>query len=225
VTVADLVRDHVAATLHLAQWALRRGVRRFVFTSSMRVYGRVTGGVVGADTPSVDPCPYGTCKLLCEHMLADVSDRMPSVSVRLPAVLSRGARLHWPANVMEQAKSNREIAIFNPDAPFNNAIHVSDFVGFIEKLTSKEFAGFTALAVGAKGFIPIVDVVRRIIAGLGSTSRILVTNSPNDSFTVDSSAAIVGFGYVAPSIHAILDKFVSENQEGTSSAAQTPSQR
>jgi nucleoside-diphosphate-sugar epimerase len=225
VTVADLVRDNVAATLHLAQWALGRGVRRFVFTSSMRVYGKVGGGVVRADTPSFDPCPYGACKLLCEHMLADVANRMPSISIRLPAVLSRGARLHWPAHVMEQAKSNNDIVIFNPGVPFNNAIHVSDFVAFTESLAIRNLSGFAALAVGAKDSMPIGDVVRRIIAGLGSTSRIRVTDSASQSFTVDSSVAVAGFGYVAPPIDLILEKFISENREATSSAGGSTGQR
>src|SRR5215475_14823161 len=36
---ADLVRDNITATMNLVQFALARDVRRFVFASSMSVYG------------------------------------------------------------------------------------------------------------------------------------------------------------------------------------------
>src|SRR5262245_28966015 len=46
VTVDDFVRDNVVATARLVSHAKRSGVRRFLFFSSLSVYGRIADRVV-----------------------------------------------------------------------------------------------------------------------------------------------------------------------------------
>lgn len=70
-TNAQLRDDH-SSTIALAEEAARRGVRRFVFVSSLHVYGRSLTGTVDEETTPAPDTPYGEARLAIERGLADV---------------------------------------------------------------------------------------------------------------------------------------------------------
>lgn len=90
--LADLQKNTVS-TLNLIRWAIRHQVRRFVYASSMAVYGS------HPDQPAseADPCRplscYGVGKLASEHYLAVYACDLPSVSLRLFNVYGPGQDL------------------------------------------------------------------------------------------------------------------------------------
>jgi UDP-glucose 4-epimerase len=87
--VADLCKNTVS-TLNLIQWAIGRPIRRFVYASSMAVYGP------HPDHPAseVDPCQplscYGVGKLAAEHYLGVYAKLLPSVILRMFNVYGPG---------------------------------------------------------------------------------------------------------------------------------------
>jgi nucleoside-diphosphate-sugar epimerase len=217
VGVADLIRDNVLATSNLCAYALNHGVKTFIFMSSMSVYGQVTGSVVGAQTATTNPSPYGATKRLCEQMLEDASDRLATIALRLPAILGKGARRHWLATVLERAKAGEQITIHNPAAPFNNAVDANYLAIFIAALTNRELAGFTAVPLASQGYLSIRDVVRKIVDGFRSPSETLIRESSTLSFTIDYSAAESLFAYRPPGISEAIDNFVAVNLRQQSS--------
>jgi UDP-glucose 4-epimerase len=84
------LRKNAVSTLNLVQWAIRYPIRRFVYASSMAVYGP------HADRPALetDPCQplscYGVSKLAAEYYLRIYSDRLPSVVLRMFNVYGPG---------------------------------------------------------------------------------------------------------------------------------------
>ena len=77
-------RNNLLSTLCLAEIAVERGIDRFVFSSSAAVYGTPEQLPVSEDTPPAPQSPYGTTKLMCEHILADAaaSSAMQAVVLR-----------------------------------------------------------------------------------------------------------------------------------------------
>lgn len=77
-------RNNLLSTLCLAEIAVERGIDRFVFSSSAVVYGTPEQLPVSEDTPPAPQSPYGTTKLMCEHILADTaaSSAMQAVVLR-----------------------------------------------------------------------------------------------------------------------------------------------
>lgn len=64
---------------------------RFIYASSVAVYGEQLGGVLDEDAPPSPALSYGAHKLMCEIMLADASRRrwVQGCSLRLPGVVAR----------------------------------------------------------------------------------------------------------------------------------------
>lgn len=65
-------RNNTMTTRNLLQAAVRRGVGRFIFSSTAAVYGNPDRSPVAEDAPTRPVSPYGTSKLMSEIMLHDV---------------------------------------------------------------------------------------------------------------------------------------------------------
>lgn len=92
---ADYLRDNVEKTRELAQIAARRGARRLVFLSTLKVNGEETRAraFTAADAP--DPRDgYARSKLAAERAIGDIASRhgVEATIVRAPLVYGAGAR-------------------------------------------------------------------------------------------------------------------------------------
>jgi nucleoside-diphosphate-sugar epimerase len=85
-------RVNLEASLDLLEGLARSGARpRFVYASSVAVYGEMTGEPVSAKSPARPSLTYGAHKRMTEIALADFSRRgdVSGVAVRLPGVIAR----------------------------------------------------------------------------------------------------------------------------------------
>jgi UDP-glucose 4-epimerase len=60
---------NAGSTLLLSRWCLEHGVKRFLYASSMAVYGNPDRSPATEDTPCVPTAYYGVSKLTSEHLL------------------------------------------------------------------------------------------------------------------------------------------------------------
>ncbi|HEY5072940.1 MAG TPA: UDP-glucose 4-epimerase GalE [Caulobacteraceae bacterium] len=74
---AKYYRNNTCASLALAQACLRRGVTRFVFSSTAAVYGACATSPVSEDAPARPLSPYGASKYMTEMMLKDLAAAQP----------------------------------------------------------------------------------------------------------------------------------------------------
>jgi UDP-glucose 4-epimerase len=90
---ADM-RVNVGATLLLAQWCRVNDVKRFVYTSSMTVYGNGNREPVGEAATCMPISYYGASKLAAENYLrVAANDGLNATSLRLYNVYGRGQNL------------------------------------------------------------------------------------------------------------------------------------
>jgi UDP-glucose 4-epimerase len=124
---AEFFADNVEKSHRLALEAARRGARRLVFLSSIKVHGEETGArpfAVG-DAPAPRDS-YARSKLAAERVLRDVAAEhgLAAVTVRTPLVLGAGARGNL-ASLLAMADSPWPL----PLASINNRrslVHVDD---------------------------------------------------------------------------------------------------
>ncbi|MEW5723205.1 MAG: NAD(P)-dependent oxidoreductase [Thermodesulfobacteriota bacterium] len=209
--LARMIEDNLQATANLVEFALKAGAKKFVFTSSISVYGRVESPVVDESTPIIDPDPYGLTKLLGELILEEASPHLPSVSLRLPGVLGKGNNRIWLAHVVRKAARDEEIPVYHPDAPFNNAVHVLDLAGFVGSLLEREWTGRQAFPLAAAEPMTVGEVVETIVASLNSKSKIKEVEATRPSFVISSRWAEDRFGYTPRPIRTLLERFVHES--------------
>ncbi|WP_377299183.1 NAD-dependent epimerase/dehydratase family protein [Rhizobium sp. SGZ-381] len=85
-------RINLATPLELAwRTAARRPGARFVFASSIAVYGEIAAEIVSESTPAAPGLSYGAHKLMTEIFLSDLARRrdLSAVSLRFPALVAR----------------------------------------------------------------------------------------------------------------------------------------
>lgn len=211
VSIDDMLAVNVTGTRNVQRYAMRAGARKFVYTSSLSIHGRIKTGVIDEHTPINDPDPYGATKYLGESMLASVADTIPTVAIRLPGVLGSGAHRAWIPSVVETLVAGKEVSIYNPNAGFNNAVHVSDLSKFVTAiLLGQGWRGFSAFPVGAAGQMTIFEVVRLLREKLGSESKLREINVTKPSFLIDSTRAVESFGYVPTRIDVMLMRYLED---------------
>jgi UDP-glucose 4-epimerase len=210
ITHDAVVRDNVVATRRLLELAERAGCRGFVFLSSMSVYGAIDASVVDERTRIVDPDVYGASKYLGERLLEERRARLPGLALRLPGVVGRGARRNWLASTAERLRKGEPATLFNPDAPFNNAVHVDDLAALIARALARGWQGYDLLVLGARGQLAVRAVVERLAAGMGVPARLAVQPPTKPAFLLSSAKAIRDWGYDPMEIGALVDRFARE---------------
>jgi nucleoside-diphosphate-sugar epimerase len=211
VNTDDLARDNVRATTRLVGHARESGVRKFVLFSSLSVYGRIEAPVVDETTAVRDPDIYGQAKLQAEALAAAKENAFCTLALRLPGIIGRGSVRNWLTKVLAAAREGRDITVFNPNTPFNNAVHVDDLTRFIARLLERDWMETDAVTLGASGQIPVGDAVQLLVDAFGSRSRIRPELSPMLGFVVSSVRARERYGYEPMDIKAMLLQFAAEN--------------
>src|SRR5215213_3430659 len=92
ISVDQMLTDNVAVTQALVRDAVAAKVSAFVFLSSISAFGTVRTPVLTESEASLNLDAYGATKLLGELLLQDVATALPSLSIRLPAVIGRGSK-------------------------------------------------------------------------------------------------------------------------------------
>ncbi|OJX75922.1 NAD(P)-dependent oxidoreductase [Magnetospirillum sp. 64-120] len=203
---AGLVRDNITATQLTIDWALARAARRFLFTSSLSVHGTISDTTVSPTTDIVNPALYGITKRVGECLLDGVAGTLPSIAIRLPGIVGRGADRIWLSGLAQKLSANQPVTIFNPDAPFNNILHAEDLAVFLADLTAAELQGASAFPIGAGTPLTVGEVVHTFRDRLGSFSEIQVDPSHRPSFTLCNRAA-EAFGYRPTTTRDALERY------------------
>ena len=211
ITVDQMLSDNVRATQKIVEHALRTNAKGLIFFSSLSALGDITTPVVNEKTPSINPDAYGLTKLLGERLLADVADRLTSLSIRLPAVIGPGSKRNWLSECYRKLKSGEPLTYVNPETLFNNACHIEDLNKMIVQWLSKPKKGSEIVVVGAGQELMIRDVVGQLAKSLKSGSNIQVGDGKLRSFLIDSSYAQTNLNYAPMSVTDMIDQFVRDN--------------
>jgi nucleoside-diphosphate-sugar epimerase len=117
-------------SVHLAQQALRAGIRRFVYTSSCSVYGAGTGDFLD-ETAAVNPqTVYAECKTLVERdLLALAGQDFAPVLLRNATAFGPSPRMRFDIVINDLcalAHTTRRIAMTSDGSPWRPVVHVRD---------------------------------------------------------------------------------------------------
>jgi UDP-glucose 4-epimerase len=130
--VADLHKNTVS-TLNLIRYGIDNGCERFVYASSMSVYGNVADEPVTEAQPCAPLSCYGVGKLAAEHYLRVYGAQLPAVSLRMFNVYGPGQNM---ANLRQgmvsiylaQALSGGKIEVKGSLARYRDFIYIDDVV-------------------------------------------------------------------------------------------------
>ena len=194
----------------LVEAAVSCGCSQFIYLSTLSVYGPISTAVVDEKTPLSKPDLYGATKLEGERRIASHQESFSSIALRLPGVIGRGAHGHWLYGVATALIEGRTLTAFNLDAPFNNACHVTDLARFVASLCGRDWRGFDAVVLGARGMVTVREAIERLAKAMDVTSSINEVEAPQDGFTLSSDRAICHWGYDPMEIGTMIDQYGAE---------------
>lgn len=209
-SAAGIARNNVTATRNLIEAALTAGAERFLFFSAISVYGQVNENMVTEATPITNPDAYGASKLLGEQMLAEVAEQLPSISLRLPAIVGAGDQPNWLSRTVDKLRAGKPVHFINPDNPFNNAVHIDDLADFIINLLGQPLRGAHVINLAGVDTISVGEMVAVLKVELGSSSEVTSEVRPEQpGFTIDCSLAREKFGWKPMSMAALLARLAA----------------
>lgn len=208
-----LLHDNVLATRRLIELSLQRKVKSFVLFSSTSVFGREHTGVLDDSSAAVDPEEYGLTKALCERLLADAADHLPSIALRLPAVIGPGAGRNWVAATAARILAGQELTIFNAKEPFNNCVHIADVARLIADLIEQGFVGMEAAILSAAGTVSIRETVDILMEGLGRTVLVREVAPTRQPFTVACDKAKKLWNWQSMTTSQSLVRYAAEERQ------------
>jgi nucleoside-diphosphate-sugar epimerase len=184
----DLTKN-IQITQNLIDYAKNRGfVKKIIFFSSVSLYGEVRGEFLHENSPRINPSVYGETKYICEELLR--TSGIPTASLRLPAVLGRGAKRHWPARLMESWRRREEIVVHNPYCPYNNAVHIQYLCELIEHLVEHDWPGQAFLPIiPASGGNPLPEILEVVDIIAPNAKLTLDISKYYNNFVIDASSA------------------------------------
>ena len=204
-----LTRDNVLATRNVLAFAERHNAR-VVYLSSLSIHGTVSDRVLDGSTQFRQPGNYGRTKHAAEMMLSR-NESVCSVSLRLPGILGVGANEHWIGSLVACAMKGDPMTFFNPDAPFNNVVHVSDLAKFTYRLLQmQDWPKADAFPLASTHPMSVLETVRLIRDVLHSKSIVAPMGDRTPHFIIDDSHARIHYGYVSLSTQESIQRFALE---------------
>jgi UDP-glucose 4-epimerase len=170
--VADLHKNTVS-TLNLIQYAISVGVQRFVYASSMSVYGNVPDAPIAEDEHVAPLSCYGVGKLAAENYLAVFAKQLSSVNMRMFNVYGPGQdmsnlRQGMVSIYLAQALASKHVVVKGSLERFRDFIFIDDVVeAWFRVATMADVSGTTInIGTGVRTTIAeLLDVVKLHVPG------------------------------------------------------------
>lgn len=141
------IEVNVNGTRNLIEAAVRNGVKRFVYGSTIGVYGELAG-VIDEDSPCKPVNIYGKTKLEAENLISTYSNKIETVIIRIPETYGPGDR-----RLLKLFKGIKKNVFFiiGSGKNLHHPIFINDLTeGLISASLKDEAAGQTLLLAGNK---------------------------------------------------------------------------
>lgn len=167
-------RVNVAGTAHLAERALRMGVRRFVYLSSIKVNGEGTapGRPCRAEDAPAPVDPYALSKLESEdavHAVATATD-MDAVILRPPLVYGPGVKGNFLA-LMKAVRWGWPLPLGATDNR-RSLIYLGNLADAVARAVDHPLAASRTYLVRDGEDLSTGDLIRRLAAAMGRPARV-----------------------------------------------------
>lgn len=206
---AELSHTNVTGTENMARLAIESKIHLFINMSSVSVYGDVRGEVTETAGHN-NPDEYGISKFEAERVLRSAAGKLNSVSFRLPGVVGEGAHNIWLSDVLRKLREGSDVDIFNPNALFNNVVHVNTVYRFCMMLSEKFIGGVDEMNLASSQPLPIHGIVNQLKKGMQSSSRVIEKTTNAGSFHVNITKAVKDFDFPALTTQATLRKYIND---------------
>ena len=177
----DNLRSELSVTCALASSAANQGARKFVFVSSIHVFGDALVGEVSDDTTPLPSTDYGRSRLAIENELTAIGTEtgMQVVIVRMTNTFGVPAfprQALWDLVVHDlcrQAVLTNQLILNTNGTGYRNVLALSDAVGALAQVVVRELPSGTYLLAGSATY-----QLRNIAELVKAQAQLLYAKSP-----------------------------------------------
>lgn len=181
------LQANAASTLLLSRWCLERGVGRFLYASSMAIYGNPPTLPVPEDAPAVPLSYYGVSKLTSEHLLRLAArEGLRFTALRFFSVYGPGQNLD---NLKQGIVSiylayllrSNEIPVTGSLDRFRDLVHVDDVVAACVTALDRESTPSAAYNIGGGRPVTVRELIAALIRATGVPADFPIRELPGSS--------------------------------------------
>ena len=215
--VYDL-RTNTESTLRLIKYGLETGCRRFIYASSMSVYGTVADEPIAESHETLPLSFYGVGKLASENYLRIYSSKglkftaLRFFNVYGPGQNMQNLRQGMVSIFLKQLLEHDKIIVKGPLDRFRDFVYIDDCVDFTTGIIGNEntFGRFYNVGTGVR--TTVKKLLDQMIKISGIEKQIIIeTVTPGDQKGIyaDTSVALTDIGFKAGfSLEEGLDKMI-----------------
>ncbi len=203
-------RNNIDVMEQLIRFAVRKGIRRVIYLSTIGVYGEFRKETVTEETDIINPDAYGLTKYVAECMLR-AEPSIESISLRMPGIIGPRSRGVWLTNTVEKFRRGETVAIYSPQFRTRNFVWIQDLAKFIERLIEMAHWKYDVVNVACAERIGVGELVDEIKHRTKSESRIVIGKSNRRPFCLDDKR-VREMGYMAIEPREIVRQFVDSTE-------------
>lgn len=201
------------ATMQLADNAVRRGVRQFIYASSGSVYGVKDEPEVTEELKLKPISEYNKTKMVAERVLLSYSDRIAVQIVRPATVCGYSPRMRLDVSVnmlTMQALTRGRITVFGGDQTRPN-IHIEDITDvYLHLLDRPQLTGIYNAGFENLSILEIAEMVRQRVP---AEVTVTASNDPR-SYRVNSDKLLATGYRPARTVDDAIAELVAKYRQG-----------
>lgn len=194
--VADLGKNTVS-TLNLIRYGIRNQISRFVYASSMSVYGAVEEQPVAEAHPCAPLSCYGVGKLAAEGYLHVYQKQLPFVALRMfnvygPGQDMRNLRQGMVSIYLAQALAGGRIEVKGGTGRYRDFIFIDDVVEAWYRAVFRPEAENQAINVGTGVKTTVGELLQRICTLVPGSEYFINGGTPGDQAGIHADTRHLG---------------------------------
>ncbi len=180
------LKTNTLSTLQLLKIAHKTGCRKFIYTSSMAVYGDAEFELVTEDTVPIPKSFYAVGKLASENYMRIFSSYgIQCIALRLFNVFGMGQNMDnlkqgMASIYLAQAIKTGHIVIKGSSDRFRDFVYIDDVVSAIDLFLNRTGEGFEIYNVSNERKIYVSDIINYIENCLPNITHEYVEGTPGD---------------------------------------------
>ena len=198
----------------MANYAKKNKVKKFIFFSSLAIYGQSNLKVINNKSQYYNIDFYGLTKLMSESILKNYKKYFSVYILRIPGVLDENQNVPWPwlNLISKKIKNNENIKFFNPTKKFNSLTDIDDIAKIISAISiKKENNVYKIYNFGGNRAIKLSTILYTIKKRYNSKSKLISFSSKKHSSIIDNCIIEKDLKIKLSNTLSIIKKYLSKN--------------
>lgn len=196
-TFPEFVKGNILTTKNLIAALQESAPKQIIFTSTLSVYAQSAQLPFTERHPPSSSLAYAATKRWAEQIMETFTESKVTV-LRIPSLYGAGQGDSFIDGLARLAQQNKNLELFQQGKVIRDALHVSDVIRAIEScIAQPPEKPYCLMNLGTGRPISTLEYAESLIAALGSTSQIVLSEKPALQFDcyadIGLAREVIGF--------------------------------